>query len=158
MLSVATPAPAILAACLLALSESAAAEDKPAAEPTRAVAATVATAAPPSAAVPATPPKRLDLRAPDITKVFSQAQLQQVLSKALDPSIEEIEVQGRRSGQPLPPSTPTVWPAIAAPFWALMHPTEAWRIIAPMPPDQANRTGSETYDATHPYPAIKIPQ
>jgi len=103
-------------------------------------------------------PKRLDLRAPDITKVFSEAQLQQVLSKALDPSIEEIEVQGRRSGQPLPPSTPTVWPGIAAPFWALTHPTDSWRIIAPMPPDQANRTGSETYDATHPYPAIKIPQ
>lgn len=174
MLSVATATPAILAACLLALSESAEVQDKPATQPPRAVAATAATAASPSAAAiattaaapsvtpsttsPVTPPQRLDLRAPDITKIFSAARLQQVLSKVNDPSIEEVEVEGRRSGQPLPPSTPIVWPGIFAPVWALMHPTQSWRIIAPLPPDQANRIGKETYDGTYPYPVIKIPQ
>ena len=146
MISRGTVAGFVLAAALFVLSAPATADDKgkgkPAAEPPKPAALT---------------PKRLDLRAPDITKIFSAAQLSYVLSKTLDPSMEEIEVEGRRSG-PLPPSSPTVWPAIAAPFWAIAHPTQAWRIVAPMPPDQASRVGGDTPDATDPTRAPKIPQ
>jgi hypothetical protein len=142
MISLATIAPVVFAACLLTLSDVAAAEDKPADPPKPAAVA----------------PKRLDLRAPDITKVFSDAQLKEVLSKALDPHIEEVEVEGKRSSGPLPPSSPSVWGGIAAPFWALMHPTQSWRILAPLPPDQAVRVGNNAPDATDPSRAVKIPQ
>ncbi|HEY4368107.1 MAG TPA: hypothetical protein VGN07_12820 [Steroidobacteraceae bacterium] len=143
MISVATAATIILAASLLMLGDIANAGDRPKVDPPKQIAAA---------------PKRLDLRAPDITKVFSPAQLNEVLSKALDPRIEEVEVEGRRSGQPVPPSSPTVWPAIAAPFWAVMHPTQSWRIVAPMPPDQASRVGNAAPDATDPSRAVPIPR
>ena len=38
---------------------------------------------------------------------------------------------------PAPKFTPEIWPGIGAPFWALLHPTQAWRIFGPIPPDQA---------------------
>ena len=144
MIPAATIASVAFAACLLTLGNVAAAGDKPAADPPK-----------PAAAMA---PKRLDLRAPDITKLFSEAQLKEVLSKALDPRIEEVEVEGRRSNEALPPSSPNVWGGIAAPFWALAHPTQAWRILAPMPPDQASRVGNDAPDATDPSRAVKIPQ
>jgi hypothetical protein len=82
-----------------------------------------------------TPPQQLDLRPPDITKLYTSEQLQQLIAKLDAKNIEEIEVEGAR--MPPPIFTPQVWPAIAAPFWALFHPTQAWRILAPLPPDQA---------------------
>ena len=45
----------------------------------------------------------------------------------------------------LPTFTPRVWPGIAAPFWALFHPTQAWRIFAPIPPDQAKDIGNQKF-------------
>jgi hypothetical protein len=95
--------------------------------------------------------KPLDLRAPDITKLFSQQELQRLLAKTVDPDIEEVEVEGARDRAVRPPDTPTAWPGILAPFWALTHPTQAWRIFAPLPPDQAQRIGSTPPDATDPY-------
>jgi hypothetical protein len=143
MISVATAATVLLATSLLMLGDIAAAGDRPKVDPPK---------------QSATAPKRLDLRAPDITKVLSQAQLKEVLSKTLDPRIEEVEVEGRRSGQQPPPSSPTVWPTIAAPFWAVLHPTQSWRIVAPMPPDQASRIGNAAPDATDPNRVVPIPQ
>jgi hypothetical protein len=102
--------------------------------------------------------KPLDLRAPDITRLFSQQELQRVLAKTLDADIEEVEVEGARGRRAPPPDTPTVWPGILAPFWAITHPTQAWRILAPLPPDQAKRVGSAPPDATDPYrPAQPLP-
>lgn len=90
------------------------------------------TAADSAVTAPDTP---LDLRPPDITKLITREQLAQLLEKLDDENIEEVEVEGAK----LPPTTftPRVWPSIAAPFWALLHPTQAWRIFAPIPPDQA---------------------
>ena len=119
-------------------------------------------AATPSAGNPAvaatsdTRRKPLDLRAPDITRLFSQQELQRVLAKTIDPDIEEVEVEGVRGRRAPPPDTPTVWPGILAPVWAITHPTQAWRILAPLPPDQAK--GSAPPDATDPYrPAQPLP-
>jgi hypothetical protein len=89
------------------------------------------------------PPKALDLRAPDITKLYTRRQLDRLLAKMESDNIEEIEVEGARV--PAPTFTPRVWPGIAAPFWALFHPTQAWRIFAPMPPDQANAIGNQKF-------------
>jgi hypothetical protein len=92
---------------------------------------------------PAAPPKPLDLRAPDITKLYTPRQLDRLIAKMEFDNIEEIEVEGARV--PAPTFTPRVWPGIAAPFWALFHPTQAWRIFAPLPPDQAKTIGNQRF-------------
>jgi hypothetical protein len=84
--------------------------------------------------------KPLDLRPPDITKLYTSQQLQELMAKIDKGNIEEVEVQGARV--PAPTFTPRVWPGIAAPFWALLHPTQAWRIFGPIPPDQARNVGT----------------
>jgi hypothetical protein len=89
-------------------------------------------------------PQALDLRPPDITKLYSSQQLADLLEKMAAKNIEEVEVEGARV--PPPTFTPRVWPGIAAPFWALLHPTQAWRIFAPLAPDQARDIGSKPPD------------
>jgi hypothetical protein len=66
-----------------------------------------------------------------------------MIAKMESDNIEEIEVEGARV--PAPTFTPRVWPGIAAPFWALFHPTQAWRIFAPIPPDQAKDIGNQKF-------------
>lgn len=116
------------------------------------LAAELAVAATEKAEESAPPRQPLNLRAPDITKIFTAEQIQQVLAATVDPDkdIEEVEVERDRLRQKLPPNTPVVWPNLLAPFWALMHPTQAWRIIAPLPPDQAQRLAAPP-EATDPY-------
>lgn len=107
------------------ISESAAA-----AEPASASAAPSASAV--SDQPTATPPRWLDLRAPDVTHLFTQEQIHRILAATFRENIEEVEVEGERTI----PSTPRVWPGIFAPFWAIANPSQAWRIVAPLPPDQ----------------------
>ncbi|HEY6642112.1 hypothetical protein [Povalibacter sp.] len=105
----------------------------------------------------------LDLRLPDVTTLFTREQIQRLLTSIRDPdTIEEVEVEGLRRIQP-PPSTPVIrspWVAssIYAPFWALAHPTEAWRIFAPIPPDQAQFIGNLAADATDSYRPPTLPE
>jgi len=102
-----------------------------------------------SAEVPAAS-KRLDLRIPDITEIFSPEEIAVFIARTQYPeTIEQVEVEGQRV--PQPPDTPVVWPGIAAPFWAILNPTQAWRIFAPLPPDQTHRLVQLTPDATSPY-------
>lgn len=94
--------------------------------------------------------KRLDLRIPDITEIFSPEEIAVFIARTQYPeTIEQVEVEGRRV--PRPPKTPAVWPGIAAPFWAILNPTQAWRIFAPLPPDQVHQLVQLTPDATNPY-------
>ena len=97
-----------------------------------------ATTAPAATAAPAKP---LDLKAPEITQLYSSEQLADILEKLEQKNIEEVEVEGVRVAPPT--FTPQVWPGIAAPFWALFHPTQAWRIFAPLAPDQARQLGTK---------------
>ena len=93
----------------------------------------VAPAAAAVAAKPvATPTKKLDLRAPDVTHVYTDAQINRVLAATYNENIEEVEVEGERDIT----TTPKVWPGLFAPFWALANPAQAWRILMPLPPDQ----------------------
>ena len=107
----------------------------------------------PSAAVatkPAAPSARsLDLRAPDITRLFTSEQLNRILAASFRRDIEEIEVQGARDR--LPAATPSVWPGLGAPIWAVLNPTQAWRIFAPLPPDQTRGMQQARFDATADY-------
>lgn len=102
--------------------------------------------------------KPLDLRAPDITKIFTAQQIDRVLRATRDPdTIEEVEVE-RERGKEIPSATPDIPPGILSPFWALMNPLQAWRILAPLPPDQAKRAGAPR-DATDSYrPPVLPPQ
>jgi hypothetical protein len=105
----------------------------------------------PAATIAATPakPKPLDLTPPDITRIFTADQIGRALAGSLKDDIEEIEVEGVR--ERMLPNTPTVWGGIAAPFWAMIHPAQAWRIFAPLPPDQTRRLASARFDATVDY-------
>lgn len=122
---------AFVAAILI--SESAAAQELAPATP--------AATAQPAATEP------LDLRAPDITHLFTQEQIRQVLATSLREHIEEVEVEGERDI----PATPRVWPGIFAPFWAIANPTQAWRIFAPLPPDKTSGMQYARFDATDAY-------
>jgi hypothetical protein len=112
-------------------------------------------AAEPAAAQPAKP---LDLRAPDITKLYTAEQINRMLRSTLKDDIEEVEVEGRR--ERLEPRSPTVWGGIAAPIWAILHPTQSWRIFAPLPPDQARGLADTPAIAPRGYlePAATIPR
>lgn len=101
----------------------------------------------PTAAVASNPPKRLDLRAPDVTHLFTQEQINRALATTFRENIEEVEVEGERNI----PATPRVWPGIFAPFWAIANPTQAWRIFAPLPPDQTRGMQFARVNATDSY-------
>ncbi len=74
----------------------------------------------------------MDLHAPDARKVFPLSELQ----KRLPEPAEQQEVQEAATVQVStdrdvpPPSVPI---GILAPFWAIRHPTQAWRIFLPVP-------------------------
>jgi len=69
----------------------------------------------------------LDLRAPAITRVFSEAELQQKLEEPQEiHETETVQVQGERQ------LTPVSVGLMAIP-WAVIHPTQAWRIFMPVP-------------------------
>lgn len=74
----------------------------------------------------------MDLHAPDVRKVFPIGELQ----KRLPDEEEQRDAQENTTVQvsterELPPPTAPV--GILAPFWALRHPTQAWRIFMPLP-------------------------
>lgn len=113
----------------------------------QAAAAEDLTAAAPAASAVANPTKQLDLRAPDVTHLFTQDQINHVLAATFRENIEEVEVEGERNI----PTTPQAWPGLLAPFWAMAHPTQAWRIFAPLPPDQTRGMQYARLDATDTY-------
>lgn len=100
---------------------------------------------------PPAAPKRLDLSIPDITTLYTQEQIAVFLAKTRTENMDEVEVQAHRG--PRRSVTPDVWGGIAAPFWAVLNPTQAWRVFAPLPPDQVRRLQHHEPDATAPYRA-----
>jgi hypothetical protein len=108
------------------------------------------------AGTPPPQPKALDLRAPDITKLYTPRQLDRLIAKMEAENIEEIEVEGARV---LPPTfTPDVWlGTFGATLWGLLHPTQAWRILAPIPPDRARDIGNQTFTTEGRLEPIGVP-
>jgi hypothetical protein len=86
---------------------------------------------PAPAAAPATTDapvhRSLDLTPPDIRKVMPSEQLEAPLADpdARPDDPETVQVKGATG-------TPEVPGGIASVFWALWHPTQAWRILAPV--------------------------
>jgi hypothetical protein len=58
-----------------------------------------------------------------------------VLASTSSSQLEEVVVTRPAELLPVHSQTRDVWPGIAAPFWAIMHPTQAWRILMPIPSD-----------------------
>jgi hypothetical protein len=74
------------------------------------------------------PHSTLDLRAPPLSHIYSRGQLQYIL--AVDNSdtddAQEVSVKGEKYLMPVPKSQFQAIP------WALMHPTDAWRVFTPI--------------------------
>jgi hypothetical protein len=49
--------------------------------------------------------------------------------------LEEIIVTSPGEALPMQDPARDVWPGLAAPVWALLHPAQAWRIFLPIPPE-----------------------
>jgi len=102
------------------------------------------------AAKTAPPHKPLDLRAPQITQLYTSEELNRILATTfIREDIEEVQVESGREHQPT--DTPSVWPGIAAPVWALLNPAQSWRIFAPLPPDQTRDPRYVRTNATDSY-------
>jgi hypothetical protein len=56
----------------------------------------------------------------------------EVLTAPIDE--DEVVVTGPRELAPMRDASQDAWGGIAAPFWALMNPKDAWRIFVPIPP------------------------
>jgi hypothetical protein len=48
---------------------------------------------------------------------------------------EAVVVTSPTELAPMHSPTRDVWGGLAAPFWAIAHPTQAWRILVPIPPE-----------------------
>ena len=97
---------------------------------------------------------RLDLRTPKLTELFSPETIARALRGTESNVIEEVEVEGRR--YTIPPSTPDIPLGIAAPIWALFNPTQAWRILLPLAPDQAQQFSGPPPRADDPYRPVML--
>lgn len=83
---------------------------------------------------PAGKPLDLLLTREELRRIVSQYELRtgEVLTGPIDE--DEVVVTGPRELAPMQDVSQDVWGGIAAPFWALMHPIDAWRILVPIPP------------------------
>jgi len=98
----------------------------------------------------APPRKPLDLRVPHITQLYTSEELNRILTASfIREDIEEVEVEGQRDRTPT--NTPRVWPGIAAPVWAVLNPTQSWRIFTPLAPDQTQGLEYVRANATDSY-------
>jgi hypothetical protein len=71
--------------------------------------------------------KSLDLKAPPLSHIYPREQLQYILAvDAVGDDTQEVSVKGEKYLMPVPTSQ------IYAIPWALMHPTEAWRVFTPI--------------------------
>lgn len=81
-------------------------------------------------------------------QLFTSEQINKILASSFREDIEEVEVESERDRMP---NTPTPWPGIASPFWALLNPGQSWRIFAPLPPDQTRGLRYVRANATDAY-------
>ena len=86
---------------------------------------------PPAGAPNSAQARPLDLRAPDIRLLVSEAELRMPLEDPYEDVYEQtqVKVKGSRPDEYLPIG-------IASLPWAVMNPTQAWRILLPLPAGQ----------------------
>jgi hypothetical protein len=74
---------------------------------------------------------KLDLHAPPLSHIYSSSELRYITAPddASDDSATEVSVKGTKYVSPVPGAPGNQLLAIP---WALMHPTQAWRIFTPI--------------------------
>ena len=72
----------------------------------------------------------LDLKAPDIRRVVPEVELRAPLEEPTEIEEQQVQVESSRPEIYVPGG-------IASLPWAVMHPTQAWRILLPVPPGVA---------------------
>jgi hypothetical protein len=72
----------------------------------------------------------LDLKAPDIRRLVPEVGLREPLQEPEEMEVQQVQVEGSRPEVYVPGG-------IASLPWAVMHPTQAWRILLPVPPGVA---------------------
>lgn len=72
---------------------------------------------------------------------LTHAQMQAILARygpntdsAARGQLDEITVTAPAKLLPMRDTSRWIWGGLGAPMWALVHPTEAWRIVLPIPP------------------------
>ncbi len=88
-------------------------------------------AAPPLALGPRKP-LLLSLTQPEIGSILFRYQSEP--NDAGHSAFDDVTVLAPTELQPMRDPAHEIWGGIAAPVWALLHPTEAWRIFLPVPP------------------------
>jgi hypothetical protein len=113
-----------MVAAVLALAPLAVAWADPVQKP-----AASASKAPQTAPAATSPRKPLDLRAPELNRVFSRSDLETLTSKPDDVSegAETVAVEGARHDRIIAPS------GLRGLAWGVRHPTQAWRLFVPSP-------------------------
>ena len=86
---------------------------------------------PAASAKPATASKPLDLRVGNVRNYMMPNEFRSALN-APDPEKNTVIVEGERELVPMKSQQP-VPNAIIAPFWAIAHPLQAWKIFVPDP-------------------------
>jgi hypothetical protein len=79
----------------------------------------------------AAPHAKLDLHAPPLSHIYSSTELRYILAPddSDDDSATEVSVKGSKYVSPVPGAPGNQLLAVP---WALMHPTQAWRIFTPL--------------------------
>ncbi len=82
---------------------------------------------------PAAPARStLDLKIGRVEQYMTPAEKRAILAKA-QAEEDTVLVEGAREPPPPNPEKRPIPVGIAAPFWALRHPTKAWRLLVPDP-------------------------
>jgi hypothetical protein len=70
---------------------------------------------------------KMDLKAPALDRIYPRSELQYILAEESDAdSAQEVSVKGAKYSTPVPAGQLQAIP------WALMHPTQAWRVFTPL--------------------------
>lgn len=109
-----------------------------------------------AAEAPPVPIKPLDLSAPDVTKMYEPEQLKKLLAAMETKVIADVEVEGKKDPRRKDADEP--WGGIAAPVWALLHPTQSWRILAPVLPKQAEAMNAKPDATSTSRPPLRVCQ
>jgi hypothetical protein len=88
-------------------------------------------AVPPAAAVPRRP---LQLTLADGEMRMLLSRYQPGSGEGAHSAFDDVTVVAPAELQPMRDQAHEVWGGIAAPVWALLNPTQAWRIFLPIPP------------------------
>jgi len=78
------------------------------------------------------PPLRLALTPPELQALIARYQKDSG-DVGRDP-IDDVLVNAHAEPLPMRDLSQDVWGGIGAPLWAVLHPTQAWRIFMPIPP------------------------